>query len=79
MSAVLEMRVHGRNEESGAGMRIRMEVKYSSAEVTAMVMAAHVATFGNPPDGMKWSAEFTYSGQFEVTAVDENETEADSE
>jgi hypothetical protein len=40
-------------------MRIRMEVKYSSAEVSAMVMAAHVAKFGNPPDGMKWCVEST--------------------
>jgi len=60
-------------------MKIRMEVKYSNAEVSAMVTAAHVAKFGNPPDGMKWCVESTYGGQYEVTAVDANETEADSE
>ena len=60
-------------------MKIKMEVTYNAEETAAIVLAAHVARFGQAPDGMKWWVEYSYSGRFEVTAVDENETEADSE
>jgi hypothetical protein len=63
----------------GAGMKISMEVKYDQTDVAEIVMAAHVARFGDAPEGTKWSVSHTYSGKFEVTAVDANETEADSE
>jgi hypothetical protein len=59
-------------------MNITIEVTYSKAEVAAMVLAAHVARFGNAPDGMKWDVEYSYRG-YEVKAVDANETEAASE
>jgi hypothetical protein len=61
------------------GARMKIEVTYNGAEVEAMVMAAHVARFGAAPEGKKWRIKYSYSGQFEVTAVDANETEAASE
>jgi hypothetical protein len=60
-------------------MNISIEVKYDKDEVAAMVIAAHMAMFGIAPEGMKWSVEASYSGRFEVTAVDAKETEAASE
>jgi hypothetical protein len=60
-------------------MRIKMEVGYSECEVAEMVRTAHVARFGNAPKGMKWHVEYSYSGRFEVTAVDATETESASE
>jgi len=60
-------------------MKIRIEVTYTADETAAIVMAAHMARFGQAPEGMKWCVEYSYSGRFEITAVDANETEADSE
>jgi hypothetical protein len=63
----------------GAGMKISIEVKYDKDEVAAMVLTAHLSNFGIAPEGMKWSVEASYSGRFEVKAVDVNETEGASE
>jgi hypothetical protein len=60
-------------------MKISIEVRYSGEEVEAIVMAAHVARFGAPPEGMAWNVNSTYSGRVEVTAVEIKETEAASE
>ena len=60
-------------------MKIKMEVTYNKNETEDIVRAAHMARFGNAPEGMKWHIEYSYSGKYEVTAVDDNETEADSE
>jgi len=60
-------------------MKISIEVRYSGEEVESIVMAAHVARFGEAPEGMAWHGESTYSGRVEVTAVEVNETEAASE
>jgi hypothetical protein len=67
------------NNRKGAGMKIKMEVTYNENDTADIVMAAHVSRFGNAPEGMKWRVEYSYSGRFEVTAVDAKETEADSE
>ena len=61
-------------------MNITIEVTYSKDEVAAMVLAAHVARFGNAPDGMKWLVDASYSYRgYEVKAVDAKETESASE
>ena len=57
-------------------MKIVIEATYDKNEVSAMVLAAHVARFGNAPDGMKWSVDSSYSFRgYEVKAVDESENE----
>jgi len=57
-------------------MNINIEVRYFREEVESMVINAHVARFGNAPEGMRWHVESTYGGRVEVKAVDTKETEA---
>ena len=65
------------NNRKGAGMRIKMEVGYSECEVAEMVRTAHMARFGAAPDGMEWEVNYTYSGRFDVTAVEDVVEECD--
>jgi hypothetical protein len=58
---------------------MKIDVTYNVAEVEAMVMAAHVARFGAAPEGMEWRVQSSYSGRFDVTAVEKTNTEAASE
>jgi hypothetical protein len=52
-------------------MKITIEATYDKDEVSAMVLTAHVARFGNAPEGMMWVVDSTYTYRgYEVKAVD---------
>jgi hypothetical protein len=45
---------------------MRVEVTYGEQDTKEIIMAAHVAAFGNPPEGYKWvivaNGTYTWSG-----------------